>query len=93
MPAEAKVVRFDGEGPIPLPGEPCQSVIDVLEALLQMAKDGAIIGVVGAQVYPSTEGFLRPASRFVGGYVNSSATVGALEDAKYVMLQGINSGS
>ncbi len=87
---KAKVVRFDGEGPLPVPGEPVQNVVEVLEELLEMAKSGEIVGIIGAQVYTSKEGYLRPASNFHGGYVDSSITAGALQMALWEMFERMN---
>lgn len=88
MSAENKVVLINGEVHV-TPGDPVASVVSVLEDLLQRAKAGEIVGIVGAQVYPSVSGYLLPASNFWGGFSDSTAAIGALEDAKFRMLQRI----
>ncbi len=87
MAEQFKVVRIDGSEVLALPGKPAPELVEHLEKLLRMARDGEICGFVGALVYPAKEGYMRAASSTWAGYKDSYATVGALEDAKYHIVK------
>lgn len=89
MADPGKVVSINGRRVV-APGTAVDSLVGMLEALLEQARAGEIVGVIGSAVYPSQGGYTLPASTFWAGYTDSTSSLGALEDAKFNILRRLN---
>lgn len=85
----AKVVSISGAN-VPVPGTISDSLVDFLEESLEKALSGEIVGMAGAVVYPSENGYSGSAGSFSMGFSNSYASIGALEDAKFKILKDLD---
>ncbi len=79
----ADVVKITGGYALPVPGEPVQNCIEVLEEALEQARAGDIVGVVIVRVYPAAHGYIMPADISRGGWFKTYAAVGALHVAAH----------
>jgi len=86
-PSGPEVVYLFNGMPVPVPGTVSKNLVKWLEDMLERARSGEIVGMVAAYEYPSVAGTIRPAGYSVVGYVDSYSIVGAIETAKYGMLQ------
>ena len=89
MSEAAKVVAIFGEA-IAAPGTVSSELVKFLEETLEKARSGEVVGISGALTSPSSDGYVLPADDFCAGYCDSTAAIGALEYAKFLMLRRIH---